>query len=52
MQDDRVAVRTRVQDVSPLKDLMNLKNLYIEGSAVRDVSPVKGIPGLKVHEGG
>ena len=43
--------RTKVSDVSPLKDLTKLKHLYIEGSLVKDVSALKGIAGLKIHEG-
>jgi internalin A len=39
-----------VKDLSPLQGLRNLKALYIKGSLVEDISPVKGLPKLKLHQ--
>jgi hypothetical protein len=30
--------------------MRNLKHVYLEGSAVKDTSPLLGIPGLKIHQ--
>jgi len=31
--------------------MRKLKHLYIEGSLVKDVTPVAGIVGLRIHQG-
>ena len=43
--------RTRVSDLSPLRGLTKLKHLYIEGSLVKDTTPLAALRGLKIHEG-
>jgi internalin A len=41
---------TRIADLGPLRGLTKLKKLYIAGSLVKDISPVQGIPGLKIFQ--
>ena len=41
---------TTVQSLAPLHGMTHLKKLYIAGSLVTDISPVQGIPGLKIFQ--
>ena len=50
-RDDRVFLdlrRTRVSDLSPLRNMKTLRDIYIRGTKVTDLSPLKGM-NVRIH---